>query len=351
MFERVVRTHTSLLDALVPGRMLSRMASRKAVCGLAAGALLGANLGCGRGEVVSTDAGTDIPMPMCTDGIPAPSDRAPTQVTYLVKGTVSGPMAVDATDLYFYYRGASQYGLWAVDKRGGQPRLLVDGVTPSAVVSDGPWLYFTNGRRKKADPAHLQEYPGQGGYLGHDATHLYLAVPADPRGYGGYRLEKVSKENDTDRTVLAPRVIPTTARVLYGYVVWQPGGYGEYRRSTLERVSTKGGAIERIELRSASLVAADCNYLYFAGIDGVSRMRHGGSEPVTFGQVTHGGIWAIDAEGLYVLNGKQLSRLSLRTGEVAKIAEEKNTLSDPSLALDETTVYFGTKAGIAMATK
>jgi len=255
-------------------------------------------------------------------------------------------MAVDATDLYFYYRGASQYGLWAVDKRGGEPRLLVDGETPGPIASDGPWLHFTHGRRKKADPARLEEYPGRGMYVGHDATHVYLAVPNDLRGY--YRLEKVSKENDTERTVLAPLVTPKGARLIYGYVVWQSSAA---ESGMFERVSTNGGAIERIELRAGPLVAADCNYLYFSGSAGVSRMRHHGSEPVALGEVSPGGAWAVDAESLYALDGTRLTRVSLRTGDVATIAEEKNTLTDPSLALDDTTVYFGTKAGIATARK
>lgn len=321
------------------------MASRRAVCGLAAGALLGANLGCGRAEVVSTDAGTDIPMPMCTDGIPASEDRPPTWAGYLFKGTVSGPLAVDTTDLYFYSRGTQQYGLWAVDKRGGQPRLLVDGVTPSAVVSDGPWLYVPGGRRKKADPTVLYPYPEGSDYVGHDTTHFYLVV----RGNETFRLEKVSKTNDAERTVLADRVSPE-ARVAFGYVVWKTPFSSTYE-TMFERVSTKGGAVERLELPLGSLVAADCNYLYFAGREGAWRMAHNGSEPTMLGNVPQGNFWAIDAASLYTFVGERLVRLSLRSGEIARVAEDKIALSGVSLALDETTVYFGTKAGIAMATK
>lgn len=348
MFEQIVRTHKSPLEVLVSEHMLSCMASRRAAFRLAAGVLLGANLGCGTAEVVAADAGTGIPKPTCTDGIPAAEDRTPTWAGYLFKGTVSGALAVDATDLYFYSRGTRQYGLWAVAKRGGQPRLLVDGVTPGSLVSDGPWLHVDGGRRKKADPTVFYPYPENGEYAGHDTTHFYLVV----RGDKTYRLEKVSKTNDADRTVLADRVSPE-ARLAVGHVVW-PTPYSPYSTSSdtvFERVSTKGGAVERLELPSGSLVAADCNYLYFSGREGAWRIAQGGSEPTVLGNIPKGSSWAIDAAGLYTFVGERLVRLSLRSGEIARVAEDKLALSGASLALDDTTVYFGTQVGIARVTK
>lgn len=314
-----------------------------------AGALLGATLGCGGAEASPTDAGIAAST-TCTDGILAPADRAPTWAGYLVKGPVGGPLAVDATDLFFYYyQGSDKYALWAIAKGGGQPRLLVpDAETfePTTLVSDGPWLYVARGRRKKADPQVLHKYPDRGTYLGHDATHFYLAVPI---GFGEYQLEKVSKQDDAERTVLAAPVL-LNARVFFGYVIWRTSA-GGFDQGVFERVSTEGGRVERIALPTGPLVAADCNYLYFAGPKHVWRMRRGGSQPVPLGNRGQWGAWEVDSESLYSFNGGGLLRTSLRTGDVSTIAFENRSVSRPSLALDDTTIYYGTSSGITVARK
>ncbi len=278
---------------------------------------------------------TEPPLPPCTDGVPAPADRAPGP-RFIRAWWGPDPvvaMAADSSDLFV---GAG--ALYALAKRGGDEVRQLSPAPVDKIVVDGDALYVVTAgdpvrRMAKTGDAELALGPPAFDFAVNDA---YLVTTNVLTGV----VARTSKQEPRATVVLAQGTEPQGIAIRDGWAYW-----ANYASKNVARVRLDGGQSETFEQFAdyTRRIAVDCNYVY------VSVGHYGGSvwrKPLAGGPaklfVRVGGTLVLDAQSLYVEDAHGTWRVSLATGKVTSMLEGHGNPAGflHSLVVDDQGVYW-----------